>query len=199
MFLKLLKLIQLFMLVLVLSSDVSGEILDRIAAVIDDRFIITLSDIRKERAMQSALGREPGSDDSILDALIERHFVDEEIAQFREIEVPENIVSERLQQLKAPQGVSVEDLRGAVVGEYRRAQFMIERFQQFIRVSDEELQKYYDEVYTPEVRSRGGRVQPLQEVVDAIRQNKAVEKMNEEVTSWLIELRRRSAVEKISN
>lgn len=186
-------------LILTLGSAVSGEILDRIVAVIDDRFIITLSDVRKERAIQSALGREPGSDDATLDALIERHFVDQEIAQFREIEVPENILSERLQQLKSSQGVSVEDLRVAVVGEYRRAQFMVERFQQFIRVSDEELQKYYDDVYTPEVRTRGGRVQPLDEVADAIRQNKAVEKMNEEVTSWLMELKRRSVIEKISN
>lgn len=193
------KLIQVLTLILMLGSAVSGEILDRIVAVIDDRFIITLSDVRKERAIQAALGRDGGSDDSILDALIERHFVDEQIAQFREIEVPENAVSERLERLRAPQGISSEDLRGALIGEYRRAQFMIERFQQFIRVSDEELQQYYNDVYVPEVRNRGGRVQPLDEVVDAIRQNKAEEKMNEEVTSWLMELRRRSTIEKISN
>ena len=196
---KLFKLIQVLTLILMLGSGVSGEILDRIVAVIDDRFIITLSDVRKERAIQAALGRDGGSEDSILDALIERHFVDEQIAQFREIEVPENAVSERLERLRAPQGISSEDLRGALIGEYRRAQFMIERFQQFIRVSDEELQQYYNDVYVPEVRNRGGRVQPLDEVVDAIRQNKAAEKMNEEVTSWLMELRRRSTIEKISN
>ena len=184
---------------LMVSSAVSGEILDRIVAVIDDRFIITLSDVRRERAIQSALGRERGTDDSILDALIERHFVDEQIAQFREIDVPENVVSERLERLKATPGISIDDLRGALTAEYRRAQFMIERFQQFIRVSDEELQSYYNDVYVPEVRSRNGRVQPLDEVIDAIRQNKAAEKMNEEVTSWLMELRRRSTIEKISN
>ncbi|HET9216250.1 MAG TPA: hypothetical protein VFR18_04685 [Terriglobia bacterium] len=186
-------------LILMLAPAVTGEILDRIAAVIDDRIVITLSDVRKERAIQSTFGRDAGSDDSILEALIERHFVDEQIAQFREIEVPETVVAERLERLKATPGISIDDLRGALIAEYRRAQFMIERFQQFIRVSDEELQKYYDEVYIPEVRNRGGRVQPLEEVVDAIRQNKVAEKMNEEVTSWLMELRRRSTVEKISN
>lgn len=196
---KLLKLIQVLPLILMLVPAVTGEILDRIVAVIDDRIVITLSDVRKERAIQSAFGRDAGSDDSILDALIERHFVDEQIAQFREIEVPENVVAERLERLKATPGISIDDLRGALIAEYRRAQFMIERFQQFIRVSDEELQKYYNDVYIPEVRNRGGRVQPLEEVVDAIRQNKVAEKMNEEVTSWLMELRRRSTVEKISN
>ena len=74
---------------------------------------------------------------------------------------------------------------------------MIERFQQFIRVSDDELQKYYEEVYAPEVRRRGERLPPLEEVVEAIRENKVAEKMNEEVGSWLAELRRRSRVEKI--
>lgn len=194
-----LSLIQVLTLILMLAPAVTGEILDRIAAVIDDRIVITLSDVRKERAIQSTFGRDAGSDDSILEALIERHFVDEQIAQFREIEVPETVVAERLERLKATPGISIDDLRGALIAEYRRAQFMIERFQQFIRVSDEELQKYYDEVYIPEVRNRGGRVQPLEEVVDAIRQNKVAEKMNEEVTSWLMELRRRSTVEKISN
>ena len=190
---------QLFVLIIVLGPLVFGEILDRIVAVIDDRVIITLSDVRKERAVQSAFGRDAGTDDAILDALIERHFVDEQIAQFREIDVPENVVSERLERLKATPGISIDDLRGALTAEYRRAQFLIERFQQFIRVSDEELQQYYNDVYVPEVRNRGGRVQPLDEVVDAIRQNKAAEKMNEEVTSWLMELRRRSTIEKISN
>jgi hypothetical protein len=182
-----------------LGPVVLGEILDRIVVIIDDRFIITLSDIRKERAIQSALGRDPGTDDAIADALIERHLVDEQIADFREIEVGNDAVDERLRSLRVPAGISIEDVREALNGEFRRGQYMTERFQQFIRVSDEELQKYYNEVYAPEVRNRGGQPRPLEEVVDAIRQNRVAEKMNEEVDSWLAELRRRSVIEKIPN
>ena len=182
-----------------LGPVVLGEILDRIVVIIDDRFIITLSDVRKERALQSALGRTPGTDEAIVDALIERYLVDEEISEFREIAVEDDAVTERLRTLRVPPGVSTEDLREALVGEFRRSQFMMERFQQFIRVSDEELQKYYNEVYAPEVKNRGGRLPPLEEVVDAIRQNRVAEKMNEEVDSWLAELRRRSVIEKIPN
>jgi hypothetical protein len=182
-----------------LGPVVLGEILDRIVVIIDDRFIITLSDIRKERTLQSALGRNPGTDEAIVDALIERYLVDEEISEFREIAVEDDAVTERLRALRVPPGVSTEDLREALVGEFRRSQFMMERFQQFIRVSDEELQKYYNEVYAPEVKNRGGRLPPLEEVVDAIRQNRVAEKMNEEVDSWLAELRRRSVIEKIPN
>jgi hypothetical protein len=191
--------IRILALILLLTPTVYGEILDRIVAVIDDRFIITLSDVRKERAIQSAFAANPESDESIVDALIERHLVEEQIAQFRDIEVPEDAIAQRLRSLQAPPGVSIQDLRNALIGEFRRRQFMIERFEQFIRVSDEELRKYYDEVYVPEAKQRGERVAPLEEVTDAIRQNRILEKMNEEVGSWLIELRRRSIVEKISN
>lgn len=180
-----------------LASPVFGELLDRIVVVIDDRFIITLSDIRKERAVQSALASDPGSDDAIVDALIERHLVEDQIAQFREIEVSEDAVDARLRSIGTRPGVSTEDLRRALVGELRRRQFMVERFQQFIRVSDEELQDYYNDVFAPAVRNRGERLPPLGEVAEAIRQNKIAEKMNEEVDMWLTELKRRSVIEKI--
>jgi len=196
---KYLNPMRILSVILLLAPVVYGEILDRIVAVIDDRFIITLSDVRKERSIESALGGNPGSDESIIDALIERHLVEEEIAQFRNIEVPEDAIAQRLRSIQVPPGISTEDLRDVLVGEFRRRQFMMERFEQFVRVSDDELRRYYDEVYTPEARARGERVAPLEEVSEAIRQNRALEKTNEEVGSWLMELRRRSVIEKIPN
>jgi len=196
---KYLNPMRILSVILLLAPVVYGEILDRIVAVIDDRFIITLSDVRKERSIESALGGNPGSDESIIDALIERHLVEEQIAQFRNIEVPEDAIAQRLRSIQVPPGISTEDLRDVLVGEFRRRQFMMERFEQFVRVSDDELRRYYDEVYTPEARARGERVAPLEEVSEAIRQNRALEKTNEEVGSWLIELRRRSVIEKIPN
>lgn len=185
-------------LLLLLAQPLFGEVLDRIVAIIDNKFIITLSDIRKERAIQTALSTDAGTDDAIAEALIERHLVEDQIAQFLEIEVPEDLVTERLRSIGNAPGVSTQDLRQALVGELRRRQFMIERFQQFIRVSDEEIQQYYNDVYAPEARRRGEPVLPLEQVAEQIRQNKIAEKTNEEVGSWLMELRRRSRIEKIS-
>jgi hypothetical protein len=183
---------------LVLALPLFGEVLDRIVVIIDDSFIITLSDIRKERAIQTVLGSKPDTDDAIVEALIERHLVEGQIAQFLQIDIPEGLVTERLRLIGTPAGVSLDDLREAVVGELRRREFMMERFQQFIRVSDEELQQYYNDVYAPEVRRRGERLLPLDEVAEEIRRNKVIEKMNQEVGSWLAELRRRSTIEKIT-
>src|SRR5215207_5524492 len=86
-----------------------AETLDKIVVIIDDRYIITLSDIRKERAIQAVLGTNPGTDDAIADALIERHLVEDQITQFREIDVPPDAVAERLRSLGTIRGVSADD------------------------------------------------------------------------------------------
>src|SRR5688572_28395191 len=78
--------IRLSSLIFLLGTAVHGEILDRIVAVIDDRFLITLSDVRKERTIQSAFGRDAGTDEAIVDALVERHLVEDQIAQYRRSE-----------------------------------------------------------------------------------------------------------------
>jgi hypothetical protein len=175
-----------------------GELLDRIVVIIDNNFIVTLSDIRKERSIQSAFGRNPGSDDDISDALIERYIVDQQIAQFRDIEVPQEAVDERLRNIPKPADVSENELRSAVVAEVRRSEFMIERFRQFIRVSDEELLKYYNEVYVPALQARGAAVPPPEQVAEPVRQNVIALKMAQEVDIWMADLRRRTTVEKIS-
>jgi len=174
-----------------------GEVLDRIVAVIDDSFIVTLSDIRKERAIQAVIGNDAGSDDAIADALVERHLVEEQISQFRDIEIPEQEITERLRLIGNHVGVSDDDLRTAVAGDLRRRQFMVERFEQFVRISDEELLKYFNETYAPELRRRGEPVPPEEEGMQAVRQNVVTLKVNEEVEVWLNDLKRRSLIEKI--
>ena len=105
-----------------------AEVLDRVVAVIDGTSIITLSDIRKERSIQTALGTMPGSDDEVLNSLIERHLISEQLAQFRVIEVDEADVTERLRAVTPPQGVSSAELRQAVIEEMRRFEFLVQRF-----------------------------------------------------------------------
>lgn len=182
---------------LLMETSILGEVLDRIVVIIDNAFIITLSDIRKERAIQSAFGRQPGDDETIANDLIEKHLVEQQIVQFREIEVSEGDVEERLRTVRRPAGVSDKEFRDTVVGELRVNDFMNERFRQFIRVSDEELMKYYEETFVPALRLRGEPVPPPEQGMEAVRQNVIVEKMNKEVDSWMAELKRRSSIEKI--
>ena len=82
-----------FLALLAAAQPVVAEIIDRIAVVIDNKFIVTLSDIRKERAIQKALDGNPGDDDSVIETLIEKHLIEEQIALFREIEIDEEAVN----------------------------------------------------------------------------------------------------------
>lgn len=181
------------------SQPMTSEIIDRIVVVIDNNFLITLSDIRMERAIQRALGGAPGNDESLIEALIERHLVEEQIALFREIEIDEQEVSERLRGVQTPSGVSAEELRDAVRAELRRYEFSVQRFRPFIQVSDDELRKYFEEVAIPALRKNGQPIPTVEQGMLDVRPNVIAEKMAMEVSEWLTDLRRRSTIEKILN
>jgi parvulin-like peptidyl-prolyl isomerase len=187
----------LLLALLAIVPPVSGEIIDRIAAVIDNDFIITLSDIRQERAIQKALGGDPGDDDAVIEALIEKHLVEEQIALFREVEIDEQAVNERLRGIQVPDGVSLAEMRDAVRAELRRFEFSVQRFRPFIRVTDEELRKYFEEVAVPALRKNGQPIPTVEQGMLDVRPNVIAEKMNVEVSNWLTDLRRRSTIEKI--
>jgi hypothetical protein len=182
---------------LAIANPILGEVLDRIVVVIDNDFIITLSDIRKERAIHRALGDDPGDDDAVIEALIERHLVEEQIALFREVEIDEEAVSERLRGIRIPDGVSLADVRDAIRAELRRFEFSVQRFRPFIRVTDDELRKYFEEVAIPALRKNGQPIPAVEQGMLDVRPNVIAEKMNMEVSNWLADLRRRTPIEKI--
>jgi parvulin-like peptidyl-prolyl isomerase len=189
--------IAIFLTLLAIGQPVSGEIIDRIVVVIDNDVIITLSDIRRERGIQKALGGDPGDDDSLIEALIEKHLVEEQIALFREIEIDEQAVNERLRGIPIPEGVSSDELRDAIRAELRRFEFSVQRFRPFIRVTDDELRKYFEEVAVPALRKNGQPIPTVEQGMLDVRPNVIAEKMNMEVSNWLADLRRRSTIEKI--
>lgn len=173
------------------------EIIDRIAVVIDNDFIITLSDIRKERAIQKALGGNPGDDASTIEALIEKHLIEDQISLFREIDIDEEAVNERLRGIQTPEGVSTGELRDAVRGELRRREFAVQRFLPFIRVSDEELRQYFEKIAIPELQKNGESIPTVEQGMLDVRPLVLAEKLSTEVGDWLAELRGRTTIEKI--
>src|SRR5947207_2033333 len=119
------------MLLIAAAVPVRGEILDRIVAVIDSDYLITLSDIRQERAIQVALGSAAESDDAVMDAIIEKHIFEQQIALFRDIPVDEAEVSDRMRGLKIPPALSEEDIRNTIRDEIRRHEYTVQRFLPF--------------------------------------------------------------------
>jgi hypothetical protein len=184
---------------LVAAAPVGAEVLDRIVAIVDGSFIVTLSDIRKERALQTALGAKTATDAEVLESLLERRLIEEQLAQYRNIPIDDAAIDARLRTLTPRPDVSTADLRAAVAGELRRFEFLAQRFGQFVQVTDAEARTYFEEVLVPELRRTDAVIPSLEEGMALVRPNVAAEKLNQEVSAWLKDLRGRSRVEKISH
>jgi parvulin-like peptidyl-prolyl isomerase len=178
-----------------LGTHALGEVIDRIVAVIGGKVIITQSDVRKERRLLLALGKDAGTDEIILRDLIDRRLLAEQIEQFAGIQVSDEAINARLAEVRNPGDLSSEDLRSAVVSEIGRTEFVIQRFRQFIRVSDEEVNNYYQNVFVPAVRAKNLPVPPLETVTIDIQRTIVSEKLENELSGWLENLRRRNDVE----
>lgn len=176
-------------------SAVRAEIIDRLMAVVDGR-IITLSDVRRERDLQAALGAAPASEGILLQNLIEQYLIEDQIAQFPGIEVSDSEIDAEFAMLKEPDGVSEQAMRTALRRRIARSHYFDLRFRQFIAATAEEIQRYYDTVFLPAARDRGiATIPPLSDIAASIRANVVDEKLNREVARQLEAIRERSEIE----
>jgi hypothetical protein len=175
-----------------------AEVIDRIVAVVEGR-IITLSDIRGDREIRAILGEKPIPDDATLTKLlIDSYLTEREIADYPGTEVTDAEVDEYLARLMPRPGNVSNALRDAVRRRIRIQKFLDMRFRQSIRPTDDEIRKYYEDVFVPEARKRGlPSIPPLTDpdIANAIRENVIQEDLDENLEVWLEAVRRRSNVE----
>lgn len=174
----------------------SAQIIDRIMAVVSNH-IITLSDVAQERHIREVLADNgPNDDKTILNDLINAHLIETEIGQSAAVDVTEDQIDKELSRITDLHGISPSLLREAIRRRLRASEFFDLRFRQAIRASDDDIKKYYDEVFAPEARKRGVNPVPsLDQVSDLIQKNIVEEKTVHEVDAWLDETRQRSDVE----
>jgi len=181
---------------LLASLSLHAEIIDRIVAVVDGH-IITTSDLNQEREIRARLGEKPIDDDkALLEELIENQLIESQMADFPGVEVTDEEVAAELIKSQAKQGAATQPVSEAIRKRLRMQRYFDVRFRQFLRASDEEVRKYYEEVFVPEARKRGvNPIPPLEQVTDMIRMNIIEEKLDHEVKIWLEAIRRRSNIE----
>jgi len=186
----------LILLLIAAASSTRAEIIDRIKAVVGNR-IITLSDLNREKRIREVLGAHPAkNDDELLHEMIDSVIVETEAIQFPGIEVSEADVDRQVKPALQPSGIPEAVLREAILKRLRAEQFFALRFRQFVTVTDDELRKYYEQVFVPEARRRGlAEIPNLDRVKDMIRNNVIDEKTMHEIETWLEATRRRSAIE----
>jgi hypothetical protein len=175
-----------------------SEVIDRIVAVVDGH-IITLSDVRQEREIRTRLGEKQIENDLTLPKqMIDTYLIEQQIADSPDIEVTDSEVDAELKKLNVSTGAVSVALRNAVRRRIRIQKFFDMRFRQLIRPTDDEIRKYYEEVFVPEAQKRGLQsIPPLtdSELANAIRENVIQESLNHDVDVWLEAIRRRSNIE----
>jgi parvulin-like peptidyl-prolyl isomerase len=175
-----------------------AEVIDRIVAVVEGH-IITASDLRQERETRALLGDKPTGDDRTLAReLVDNHLIELALADYPNIDVADAEVDADLARFNRRDGLFSAALREAVRRRIRMQKFFDLRFRQSIRPADDEMRKYYEDVFVPEARKRGLQsIPPLTdpEMASAIRENVIQESLNEILEVWLEAIRRRSKVE----
>jgi PAS domain-containing protein len=178
------------------AAPQAPEVIDRIVAAINHTYIITASDVRRERAVMRALGEDEKSDREILEDLIGWRLLEEQMAQFPGIDVSDEELAALVRQVVNPLAAAIDEVRVAVRQRKRRANYVNRRFGQFIHVTEEEKRKYYQDVFVPRARQDG--LDPIPDYdasADRIQAMVFIEKSSQEVLNALAALRARSDVE----
>jgi len=115
---------------------------------------------------------------------------------FPGINVSDEEIADAVEKLQERESVSPRALHDAVLRRMRTARYFEVRFRQFLAASDQDVRKYYDDVFVPAARAQGMNPIPaLEQVSDAIRKNVVEEQLDHEVSIWLEAVRRRSNIE----
>ena len=189
----------------------SREPVDRILAVVDDDPILA-SEVRQIISLD-IIDREPNEDDEaffrrVLDLRIEQTLRFHEVDRFGFADVPIDAVEEELEKIRGDLGgeealdrrleeigLSLQDLRQILARQVMVLIYVEERLGARVFVGLDDIQRYYDDVLTPDMIERGEAVPPIQEVREPIRALLREERMNEEFEKWTVDLRAQADIE----
>jgi hypothetical protein len=192
------------------SLSAAAEEIDRLVAAVNG-VVITEGDLDLARNLNAILFPESTAASTSREEEIERQ-IDQELMRQElknfDIAEEESRVNARMQSLRdayAPKGGLVELLRRTGMQEsellsYIRLEisilrFVDFRFRPFIGISPEEIQAYYNDRLTPQLREAGVALPPLEQVSEKIRSILREEKINDVLDQWIKEIRRNSRIE----
>ncbi len=197
------------------SSAQSQKLIDQILVVVNDE-IITRTDLLWNLALDHTSPSPAGSVNSdllkqMLEVMIDQRLVYQEAAKIPSAEVSQDEIDKKRNELikEFPSGnaflqrAESVGLTSAKIDEMMRERVLIERFvefrfRSFVFVSENEIQKYYDEQLVPRIREGGQVPPPLEQVRDQINELLKREKFDQELDRWLKEARQRSDIIQIA-
>ncbi len=193
---------------LAVSTSVSAEVIDCVAAVVAGR-PVTLFDLRIAESFELYAEETAGKPGPlrrlILDEIISQKAV-LDLAREQVGPGPDEVESalaalvsrlgpETVRRRLADLGLTEEDLRGVVVERVQFRQVLALRFSQPPAVSLREIEAYYQGTFVPERQKQGATPEPMIDILDLLEARIREEKRAAQVAAWVRDVRNQTAVE----
>ncbi|MBI4457203.1 MAG: SurA N-terminal domain-containing protein [Acidobacteria bacterium] len=189
-----------------------AEIVDRVAAVVNDR-VITLSDVEwsfiySQTALPDDAAKRKKATDDRLNQMIEQELAAQEVEKepsfvLREEEVAAELKKlelrhggrEKLESEAGQMGLSQDQLRLTIRRQLSVLKFIDLRIRPFVIVLPDEIATYYRETLVPELKDKGISTPPPQdEVREQIEKLLIEQKVDQELDQWLSNARKRAKI-----
>jgi peptidyl-prolyl cis-trans isomerase SurA len=194
----------------------ASDVIDRIVAIVNGKLILQ-SDVQAETRIEAFLaGQQPSNFKpeelrTVVERMIDRQLVHEQMRTVREVPTTSQSVERRMKQLReslakpaetdtgwqkmlADAGVTEEELRSHFADEVQTMRFLEARLRPQIQVDAAAIETYYREKLLPEMQRSGEKEASLAEVSPRIREVLIEQKLDESLTLWLKSLREQSSI-----
>lgn len=185
------------------------QTIDGIAARIEGD-IITDSQVRELAAFQQLVDGKPKPRDEIIRELADQWVVRQEAAATRYREPPQSDVdlaySQLVKNFSSPGdfqsrliavGLSDATVRRLLREQLYLSRFLDYRFRPAAEVSEKQVQDYYDNELVPELKKRGDKIPPLDDVDDKVREVLIERAIDQRSAQWLDETRARLNIQMV--
>jgi hypothetical protein len=198
------------------------EVVDRMVAVVNKRVILE-SELDQARRIELLLQGKPLTNETpstqemqaLLDRLIDRSLLDQQIAdpaildptpaelaeRLKELrgQIPDAASDEGWKKLLAAYGLEQIDIEKHLISEFRVLRFLDLRFRKLVQVDKAEIAAYYQQKLLPELLRRGASAPPLEEVSSKIEDILVEQRMDEMLNELLQTLRTQAHIEKLGS
>lgn len=204
-----------FLMLLALYSQ--AEVIDRIVAIVNGNLIM-LSDVDQEARLEAFIGGQSFSKNAsselnaVLQRMIDRELLHEQMRGVRSMELTSTPVDRRLRDLRnslgsttqsdegwqkalTDAGITEQQLREHYADQVQTLRFLEARLRPRLQVDNAAIEKYYRETFVPQLQKAGQSVVPLADVSRRIRDILIEQELDESLTKWLESLRDQSDIE----
>lgn len=208
-----------FAIFLLVLQAASAQVVDRMVAVVNKRVVLESEldqTTRVEYLMQGKSPEKitPADVASVLERLIDRSLLEQQIMKGAEVDPTPKDVAAQLKQLRAQipdaatdegwnrvlsaYGLTQSDVEDYLSAQLRILRFVDLRFRGLVRVDKNAISSYYEQKFLPELRKSGAAEPPLAEVSGKIEKILIEQSIDDMLNRWLETLRAQAHIEKLS-